>query len=850
MAGLCEVSQPAGAFSCTAAKSTATITIDITLASASPYEFRKDATFIVSLYFSSAGGAFTPTTGITYSVVVRLPSQVSGADKLFGNAYASSNAVVLAQCSNGQFLTSQYPLGTEMSIDNLKLELGEQNARSSIEFTFRSVSQRAEFHATSTYVIDFGFLADNNQALLAANNFRCLLFEKTTVQETRLSWKWKTLSLGGMSAATLTPKASFSSPDQYTFMVRCYGGSVPNSGASTGNAISVKWMDTAQLQVAAAPIQFAEAGVITLSKPLTGTHTLQKLFASEGFEAFYTFSLSSTSALNHFSKIYIELPFGTAAKGNSEQSIECYIRISGQALVNTICEMSAERRIKVWINNQIEAGTAMQLDVYGITQPASGQLKTDIWIGIDDNAELSDGLLETGFIADTQPISQPITPLLVTHAAISSSFIRSQHSIALNVSLPAATVVAGQAVYLELLSDFARLIERNFVPGCQVLNVAESPAVNYASSCQFISKKRLKIVLATDAANAAASQTYAINVTNIPTPFKLPDEVKNAVQFLVFLAAANEESITHLGVRYRAPVVSYELNSQVTALQWNIYEQYLDLTGSVVNGFLGCDQQVDVFVGYFKRTLELVNIKGQTFDTDFDFHFPAAGELFALRPNASRFAVQTGYGSTKFDLAAQRTTSPGIYIIQGQKLAGGDIFAQYSEIPPILAFVRKDQCLVNAAYQIYYIPTGGQSLPIILDFFNCFPVDDIAVAVSFDPDNLLQTDDAFQSSRLNSSVASDTRIIFTVREKTGVTLTPGQQVKMAFDISGTNSPSYLRPDNLTLVAVDPISGNTPPRCATTPPLHTALPQHATPRSTNTLTRSRPPAHQEPTTSSR
>lgn len=106
-----------------------------------------------------------------------------------------------------------------------------------------------------------------------------------------------------------------------------------------------------------------------------------------------------------------------------------------------------------------------------------------------------------------------------------------------------------------------------------------------------------------------------------------------------------------MGLNYQAEPVSYEKNENIIALQWNIYEQYKDLTGEIVNGFLGTDIQTDIFIGYFKRTFELVNEDLEKFDTDFDFTFVNAN-AFAFKSEESSFSIETGDNFTRFDLAA------------------------------------------------------------------------------------------------------------------------------------------------------------------------------------------------------
>lgn len=95
--------------------------------------------------------------------------------------------------------------------------------------------------------------------------------------------------------------------------------------------------------------------------------------------------------------------------------------------------------------------------------------------------------------------------LTVHNATISNNYIRDNHNIEVTVTLPAATVNSGKALYIELLSDFATLIERDSSPTCLLINTDDLTKTNFVGSCTFISKKRLKLILNTDSANSAAS---------------------------------------------------------------------------------------------------------------------------------------------------------------------------------------------------------------------------------------------------------------------------------------------------------------------------------------------------------
>lgn len=192
---------------------------------------------------------------------------------MFGDLY-DSNEAVLAECSNGVFQISQQGLENKMFVGSLTTSMINMQARGGLKFSFASVSPRDEFFSSSVFLLNFGFLRDPNEQLVTENNFRCVVHEES---ETTVSWKWKKMIFSDLSAVQLVPKSGFASPDQFQFVVKCFGGAAPRDGASKNSPLAVKWVDYAldaalgvEVQTAAQTVAFP-AGVLIQQAPQLDT---------------------------------------------------------------------------------------------------------------------------------------------------------------------------------------------------------------------------------------------------------------------------------------------------------------------------------------------------------------------------------------------------------------------------------------------------------------------------------------------------------------------------------------------------------------------------------------------------
>lgn len=197
------------------------------------------------------------------------------------------------------------------------------------------------------------------------------------------------------------------------------------------------------------------------------------------------------------------------------------------------------------------------------------------------------------------------------------------------------------------------------------------------------------------------------------------------------------------------------------------------------------------------------------FAEDFDFTFTNDNvDMLAFRPSQLSVFKKTTFA--RFSLGAVQSAKPGIvalYPIVAIKSTASNTNA--STLPMISLVIRDTKCPVSANNPSYKIPDdrAGTTLPIILDFYNCFPVQDVSVTPAFSsPD--VELDPLYTVSQINATDANDSRVIFVVRKKTSAPLlTANAIITMSFVFAGTNGPSYQMQSTVQLLVVNTISEN-------------------------------------------
>lgn len=106
-----------------------------------------------------------------------------------------------------------------MTVGSLKFSFYDKEARGEFQFSFSPYSDRETFFADSYFEVNFGFLSNFNDGMYTDNGFRCVIFEN----EEEISWLFLEIDLSDMTQVKIYPKEDIEEPDQYVFIMKCFG---------------------------------------------------------------------------------------------------------------------------------------------------------------------------------------------------------------------------------------------------------------------------------------------------------------------------------------------------------------------------------------------------------------------------------------------------------------------------------------------------------------------------------------------------------------------------------------------------------------------------------------------------
>jgi len=112
--------------------------------------------------------------------------------------------------------------------------------------------------------------------------------------------------------------------------------------------------------------------------------------------------------------------------------------------------------------------TRFYVDILHITQPEHTIIKnTDvIWLAIDNDEDLSNGLLEEGEVNEIAPSNNSIQPLTIHTFIIDNDIIRSTFSYSLDIDFPPGVMTLGRKIYLDGTVNFSEFNIRGKEGSC------------------------------------------------------------------------------------------------------------------------------------------------------------------------------------------------------------------------------------------------------------------------------------------------------------------------------------------------------------------------------------------------
>ena len=253
-------------------------------------------------------------------------------------------------------------------------------------------------------------------------------------EDQKTSFSWKYLQMANLQTVDLVPKESID-PSYPTYTLICLGGRspIPNFGEIPSISASIYYntnLIASSSQIALYSSDFKQQ--LTIKQV-----TLTKEFNFQGIEADYNFIIQSNYNMTMDSMIYVVFPKNISASLNRGGNFECYINSK-----LSLCQVANESTVQIYFPTLVSS--QFTLKIAGVEQVVLGP-DTRIWIGIDNDTNSSNGLLEDYELQDNETIPSNPTPILVTSLEASES---NQLSITLNIYFSLTTVILSQQSYL------------------------------------------------------------------------------------------------------------------------------------------------------------------------------------------------------------------------------------------------------------------------------------------------------------------------------------------------------------------------------------------------------------------
>ncbi|EAR94375.3 eukaryotic aspartyl protease family protein (macronuclear) [Tetrahymena thermophila SB210] len=772
-------------------------------------------------------------SGVKYDILIYLPTQKITGGRVFGNILSTplttiGNFILFSQCLSNNFLMSTQPYLKVLTINNLQFEVKNANYKSPFNFTFSS-SPRERFYSTSFYSFDFGFLIAPYQAIPSRSKFiRCSVYEAPTSitvvpnDQFKLSWRWSYIVYNAnLRDIRIYPKTQFRNPDQYIFTLKCLGTYTPSSSSSTFN-IQGQWMDGAvviQTSQVTGSYSYAMAiskGVIdpTILSPLY-ISLFSKLFNQQGFESSYTFFIKPTINLNYYTRIYINFPYYVGVGVNREVNPECYTRVKNiptpiqyQDFKLAYCELINDNRLVLWFNQNVYANIEFHIVIHGISQP---ELKNkdptasdnEVWIGIDDDAILSNGIKQFSYIST--PRAELTVPsqysFIISSVQISNTLIRSVYNLNIAFDVTSTQLSSSIPIYLQLPSSFSNN-QIGQVITCTLIQINTNTVLSN-TACVFFTQRLIKITFSSVPTNTWYS--YKLLLEGIYSPQYIPEQIQNYIRLYLFQSpdlAIGSYTTNVVGISLIQQSNYYSFTNDTTKIDliWFIYGMNKQVNSTNINMIIQSQvllntRTVIVNIGYYSKLINLQPANNQTYLISFGINLSGFANLFKLKP-ATLFTIR-GSNNIQFTMGALTTTAPGIYSLSATKI--NDNANLYSIIPNLKVIVSSEACQINARQYYYEIPVSGISLPIELDFYNCMPLDNVIFTplLQNTNSNNLDFDQNYLINKITGT-SNDSRMYFLLKDLTHNPSNVNLQILLTFQVSGVNQLAYLPPSQITI----------------------------------------------------
>ncbi|KAL4471203.1 hypothetical protein ABPG72_007570 [Tetrahymena utriculariae] len=658
----------------------------------------------------SGGSTYTLTIyGIQMNSPPTTPSTYFGITLYASSAATPQNIVDQSTIFNGAqpltYINSSPSTDPSISFTNLYMGCLNQRCRTlmyfSIVFTNRIVAVDEQL------ILSLGGYARDN--IVYQSNLVCQIQNPIVAPSTigTPSFSWLTMDTTTLSQILIIPKKEIPANSQFIFY--CDGIRTPYSI----NPAQINGFVSPQGSVLQIYGGFLSSSVYSQIQPQSffpsNNLAIQyKQHNTVGSSVIFNFNITSEK-INIVSSTQIVINFPTTY---SPLLTSSYI----YCLMNNVfvsCQIVQPYTILITsLPFSVSVNNFFNIQVFGVEQSSLFYSSyMSIFIGISNQVSYTT-LDQFGDANDIQPSTTP-QRVWITKLRVSNNYIRNTANYALKVKVPAGSVVQGNYFYIDFPVVWDRII--NYItPLCFLYNPLNT--TNYSSDCQTFGNRITIPVIQTD---QNANNFYYIVLQNLRNPDVIACD---AGKMIISISQNNGNSIA----------------SRSSANLWNIVGLPFQNNPSQINlnwvnpNTNQAITQISAYVGIFNNIVTVGSDYGAFLKA---FYIYTSNNQFSLNPTQP--TAQLGYPTAQFQIAANSTTTQGLFLVQLQK---SDDQGAQTALPFLKIQVVAQKFSLNVQDLIFKIPVSGHSLPILIDMLNCNSLyDTLLQGTLFDPTTPLQS---------------------------------------------------------------------------------------------------------------
>ena len=695
----------------------------------------------------------------------------------------NENLVLLSSC---QIIGNQYNLKKNTKLRKFELSLGNytptQNSRGpfSFKFNFNNII----IWKNSLLILKLGPLAVSNKDTISSN-IKCLIYEGN------LTYYSESIEYSLNEIAIKLNRDLFFK-DKTIIELVCKGGRMPKKFYSSNDTIKDiilsinSFANRSKIIMESNKISISE---FNLKKDYKLSFVNNGLYFKEygfsGLEAnYYIKILPGAINYNINSRIYIEFPFSIQEKLNKDNEINCFLDEHW-----TNCNAKDHRLTISSIKSmKINAKNPYILKITGITQPKELLLYKNIYLALDYDEDINNGINEHIEFSDEL---NTISPLINLQSLIISNFKLSNYYTMKKMTLYCNVFITGNDNFfsegdLKLFINFPKeysirmLYTKNL--NCKFVSKL---GIDLAKSCKVKDHNKIEIDLKQNKDDFHPFN-YKITIENLLNPHIITEFPIKASDFIFFLTKPeNLNKILAISfglIDYSSFIITLDYKTE--AFSWK-------KINSKNNSLINLPNPLILYQDSFNFEISL--IPENTVFSNY-FNMKLSSEKF-FETNPLKIENLLGFSSSKFYLGPKLNTIPGKYAISFSTQDNNKNFN--IDLPPLIVFVEISVCNISSKLNNYLIPINGISLPIIFDFTNCIPIDILKIKGIL-TDNKSTN---FEIYNLNEKTINlnNPKAIFIIKQSKKTKLKPNNnKAKLNLLISHKNHNKYIIPLYISL----------------------------------------------------